>query len=172
MIRQNKITNKELKKQTADLFTSTYFAWYLQEKQIKEHGNQYSGLTHVFYIDEKINSEHFGLAALILDEILKKENITIKSLFRLQANLLLNINASEEQIKNSYHQDINDEMKDKNYMSCVYYVIDSDGDTVIENESVSPVCGNYVIFDSKSIHKAGIPQKHNKRIVINAIFEV
>lgn len=67
----------------------------------------------------------------------------------------------------------------------LYYVNDSDGDTIIFNQTakdfnksvidtpltikakISPKRGRMVIFDGDLVHSAGIPTKHNNRIVVN-----
>jgi hypothetical protein len=68
---------------------------------------------------------------------------------------------------------------EENYTTCVYYVTDADGDTILFNEKngykgilsvqtrVSPKKGRIVLFDGNTLHAACPPQSDNKRIVLN-----
>jgi hypothetical protein len=72
---------------------------------------------------------------------------------------------------------------DQNYphMSCILYLIDSDGDTVIYNEdkgakeltilhSVEPRKNRLVIFDGDKMHTGHSPLHHPNRILANFNF--
>ena len=67
---------------------------------------------------------------------------------------------------------------DGDFVSFIYYVIDSDGDTVVYNEDstikeiASPIQNNCIYFNSRDLHKANLPKKHKKRIVINCVLEI
>jgi hypothetical protein len=146
--------------------------WYWNENIITCIEGQHAGFTHVFYKDGKINSSYFDKTNNLLNLIANKEQIKIKSIYRIQANLLPNINITEKQLETSIHTD----MPTNNYRSIIYYVMDSDGDTVIFNDDkevrVSPEQGKYVIFNSNLYHRATIPTINKRRIVINYIVEV
>ena len=175
MIVKNKIDDIELISQISNIFVSNEFPYYWCENQIiKNNSKQYGGFTHGFYIDDTIYSAFFDLVYRLLIKILKKEKITMKYLSRIQANLLPNLSINDEELKNSIHKD----MEISNYKSIIYYVIDSDGDTVIYDDNkniidlMTPVAGSYIIFNSDLWHRASIPKQHKKRIVINYIVEV
>ena len=61
----------------------------------------------------------------------------------------------------------------------VYYVIDSDGDTILLDDdkrnikaSSSPIAGNLFVFDSRKWHRSTPPQINQRRVIINFILEV
>lgn len=172
MIINNKL---ELSKTIDDIHStlmSDMYPWYWNENQITSNEGQHAGFTHAFYRGGEINSSYFDKINDLLNLILNKEKIKIKSIFRIQANLLPNINITDEQLLNSIHTD----MPTDNYISIIYYVMDSDGDTVIFNNDkeirISPKQGDYVVFKSNTKHRATVPQINKRRIVINYILEV
>jgi hypothetical protein len=152
------------------------FAWYWNENQIDAvlgyERDEYAAFTHIFYNGNQINSGFFDMASNLIKLITDKEQIKYKSLGRIQANLLQNININDAQLSNSIHHD----MPTDNYISIIYYVMDSDGDTVILHDDkeirVPPIQGNYVIFKSNTKHRATIPQINKRRMVINCVLEI
>jgi hypothetical protein len=95
-----------------------------------------------------------------------KEKLNIKWATRIKVNKLLPQKASEEQVQHLWHQDkIN-----KGYISLIYYVNDSDGDTVVGGYKNTPKAGEMIYFDSDLFHRPSLPTK-NERIIINFVFE-
>ena len=177
MIIKNKVDRPNEIQQLFDICNSSLIAYYWNENQVDSDNiemSQYSGFTHMLYKDGKINSDYYAFFYPLIEYIADKEQIKIKALHRLQINMLLNINVSEEEIKNSIHRD----MEDPKYKTIIYYINDSDGDTVIYDEyfkivdSIKPLLGNYVIFNSNSLHSATIPKHTKKRMVVNCVIEV
>lgn len=79
------------------------------------------------------------------------------------------------------HADV--DMYDKQVMSCVYYVNDTDGDTYFFKEfapkktdqptierRVTPKKGSIVLFDARRYHASSSPIHHEYRIVFNMVF--
>jgi len=65
----------------------------------------------------------------------------------------------------------------ENILSCIYYVNDTSGDTVLFNDDksvlkrISPKKGTGVLFDANILHAGCFPKDENKpRIIINFIF--
>jgi len=98
-----------------------------------------------------------------------KIKIDVKSLDRLQVNLLPNVNSQQ---KNLPHVD------NKNpHMVMLYYINDSDGDTLFyeNNEisnSITPKKGKAVIFDGSTWHASSYPKKNPYRLLVNANFNL
>jgi len=176
MVIKNKITDQDKINLIYDYCNDCNFPYYWNENQInpKHLMEQYGGFTHNMYKENTIYSNVFDIFYNLVKEIFDKERILIKSLFRLQVNLSTNIKLTKKELTNSVHTDMNL----PNYKTLIYYIGDSDGDTIIFNDdksildTISPIAGNYVIFDSNMLHRASIPKKHKKRMVINCIVEV
>lgn len=172
MISQNKLECSKTIDDIHSTLMSDMYPWYWNENQISSYERQHAGFTHAFYRGGEINSSYFNKIDDLLNLILDKEQIKIKSIFRIQANLLPNITITDEQLLNSIHTD----MPTDNYISIIYYVMNSDGDTVIfDNDKeirISPKQGHYVVFKSCTKHRATMPIINKRRIVINYILEV
>lgn len=69
------------------------------------------------------------------------------------------------------------DIEDDNYISCVYYVNNSSGDTIIFDDqknivkSIPPKKGTGVLFDSNMLHSGSYPKDENEpRFVMNFLF--
>jgi len=173
-----KIDNKILQDKIKNLVTSDYFPWFWNENQIvytTKNNHSYFGFTHVAIRDYEANSELIEPIKELIDEIVKKENIKYKAIFRAQFNLLTNTNITDEQLKNSIHIDI----ENSNFLTILYYVINSDGNTILYNndkETIisehSPIEGEYIIFKSNTLHRASLPKINSRRLAINIVLEL
>ena len=134
--------------------------------------------THIFYNMGEKNSSHFDKIVRILEDT----KVNWESIERAKANLTTPLPNSKPGDITVPHQDIrpNDNYyKNKKFISIIYYVHDTDGDTVFyDNEckkiikKVSPKKGRAVIFDSLIFHSYKRPVKSDKRVVINFIVNV
>jgi hypothetical protein len=141
---------------------------------------------HNFIKDNKIVSEEFykNFAPLVAC-FETHTNSKVEYIQRLKANLLINQEGPKLQPP---HVD-GLSMVDGKYTclgkkSLLYYVNNSDGDTILYNERfngepvgrvteqlrVSPKKGRAIIFDSNQIHSGSAPTKKGYRVVINCIF--
>lgn len=176
-----KITNvikKDIAQKIYDVLNDEgNFAWYFRKKftipSDEASEVQFAAFSHIFFYDEKVNSGYFDIAFEIVDEICKQENLEIKKLHRIYANLYLNVKHTDEMKRNEIHYDSDN----KNCKTILYYVNDADGDTIFYDDdmsvvdTVSPEKGKYVIFDSTMLHGAGIPKNSKFRMVLNVVFE-
>jgi len=160
-----------------EMIDNPHFPYYYNENQIKDNNkDQIFGFTHCLYKDKQINSNVFELFLPLISEFSNKSKIKIKNIFRLQVNLIFNQIATNKTLKNIIHRDV--ENIDGNFISFIYYVIDSDGDTIIYNDNLTvkeiakPIQNNCIYFNSRNLHKASLPKNHKKRIVINCVLEI
>lgn len=164
---------KDIVNKIEKIITDNLFPWYWSPSS--KHGYSDEGkLSEDFQftnsVDEK--SELYSCIKILLDCFQKQANIKIKSIYRIKVNLLTKQNLSEEGLKETIHID----KMESNFMSIVYYVLDSDGDTIIyDNDKMilnsSPIKGNAVCFLSKLKHRATPPKINKRRIVLNIIVE-
>ena len=100
-------------------------------------------------------------------------NINYNNLIRIKANL----NSNKTGYKKSSHQPIHYDSHSTGYKSLIYYVNNSDGDTIFFNDNlkeikrVNPKKGRAVLFDSNILHCGSNPIKSDVRGVINFIFK-
>jgi hypothetical protein len=164
-----------------DLMTAIQFPWYWNAENIvpETPDDAISQLTHMFYQDKRAPSPQWNSSvSLIVGHFVQKTNIRLKRIVRVKGNLIPNIAHKNENLDNLIHTDVPREWAG-NYVSFVYYVMDSDGDTIIFAddkktivETSPPVKGNCVWFDSKLWHRSTVPVNNKRRVIINFILEV
>ena len=187
---ENFLNKKEADK-IYNIHTSEFFPWYymnhtslkqsldsIDDDNLKNKVIDNFQFYHTFYRDNKQNSDFYKD---IMTIIKNKKVLKIKNMRRIKSNLNTNLvgyNKTNIQIP---HYDVSyDEMQqsDKLYYSLLYYINDSDGDTIFYNNNyneifrTSPKKGKAVLFNSSILHCACNPIKNNKRLVTNFIFEV
>jgi hypothetical protein len=114
-------------------------------------------------------------------EIEKCLQFKSENLFRIKANLLFPFPNDEIDTFNIPHRDTSNQFDKKK--SVIYYVNDSDGDTILFHDKqttnhnkiypdikVSPKKGRIIIFDSNILHTSSCPKKDRFRIVINFVY--
>lgn len=107
-------------------------------------------------------------------------NFNIHKIHRIKANMLHQNKGAE----NFYHPPHIDSVN-ANHISVVYYVEDSDGETLVFDKTVDeshldlsikhsfkPVQGTAVAFPSKVFHASKSPVLHDTRVIINFLIEV
>ncbi len=130
---------------------------------------------HAFYMEGKVTSGLFNLVMPLMTMFELKTEYKIESILRAKANLLLDTPYKEEDLKETIHKDD----YNKGYISLLYYVEDSDGDTIIYSKNkkkevnrVSPKANRAFIFKADEWHNATPPKEHRTRKVINFIFKI
>lgn len=163
-----------------DLLTSEPFDWHYNDTTVDKSivfpdSNSYDTVqfTHVFWYEDgpRTNKLFYSVIEPLLDKIDYTELVKVK------ANLLLpHTNPKQYHIP---HWDLDE----PGYKTLLYYVNDSDGDTVLFNKfandeykdleiihSETPKKGNAIVFDSNRYHASNNPIEYNSRIVLNFVY--
>lgn len=162
-----------------NVITNESMSWYWNDNTTYEYEAALTPkdfqFTHVLYLNGRIQSELFDLARLIIHVFEAKTNIDVKSVIRAKINLMVNSSWTDEELNKIIHLDSDNE----NSISLVYYVSDSDGDTVLYGhdgttvvELASPIKGDLIYFKSNTPHRPTPPKDHKRRLVINIVVEV
>jgi hypothetical protein len=135
-------------------------------------------MVHNLYSQNKAHSEYFGsVVKPILLFLEDKTGVTYKNIVRAKSNLLF-------QNPNNVNYTIpHTDAGSNNYKTLLYYVNDSDGDTIIFNESesskeltikerITPKKGRMVLFNGDLLHASSNPIKNDLRCVVNINFTV
>jgi hypothetical protein len=155
---------------------------YYSDVEYKEHIQ----FRHVFFHENTIKSNFFQYIAPLLAEYQKKTNSNL-NVYRIKANLLMPQKGPKSQQPHTDNMIFeNGVFKGGNKRTLLYYVHNSDGDTVLynkhyfgeplglvkEQKRVSPKKGRAIIFDSNQVHSGTCPTNSDYRVVINCVFEV
>tara|TARA_R100000329_G_scaffold74957_1_gene64795 strand:- start:19 stop:615 length:597 start_codon:yes stop_codon:yes gene_type:complete len=158
------------------LFNNEDFPWYFIPDITYNDGlaNQgRCGFAHYFADeDDGIISEFHPLFLKLIHNSCKK--INLKKIDVIQARSFLQLPS------NIPHEEVDDphiDLIDTDHFVMLYYVCDSDGDTIIYNETeksesytikkkIKPKRGRVVLFDGRLYHTAEQPNNH-KRCIVN-----
>ena len=144
--------------------SNTALEKYKDNKNVKD----YIKFVHDFYELEN-QSDNTKIADIVLDAFLKYNNIKNINLLRAKANMQTQFTGNNSNIHNTPHVDF----LDMPHHVLIYYVNDSDGDTIFfdENENeikrVTPKRGRYALFNGNILHAGSNPIKSNYRIIID-----
>jgi hypothetical protein len=134
-------------------FLDKNFPWYFQNNKVFE-GDENFQYTHLFYINDKVNSSYFNLIEPFL--LL----LNIKSLVRAK----LNLTTKENVIKQfALHTDVN-----FNCNTAVFYLNTNNGKTVFKDKKeVESIENRIVIFPSNLEHAGTTHTDAKYRMVLN-----
>jgi hypothetical protein len=151
--------------------------WFYVPNTVPSH-REYDGFdgfsffTHMYYINNQKNSDFFDIVFSIFEKFIEKHNIEVKEILHCRSNFM--IKSDLPKITNP-HVDF-----DFPHKVFLYYVNDSDGDTVFfkndiknnlkEVERVSPKGGRGILFNGLTLHGIEAPVESNYRIVVNIPF--
>tara|TARA_B100001778_G_C18097302_1_gene410167 strand:+ start:32 stop:529 length:498 start_codon:yes stop_codon:yes gene_type:complete len=154
------ITGEESTK-IKELLLGNEFSWYYLS-DITGHEDGRPGFSHYFVTkDGKVNSPYSEIISNIIFNSCRKINHELKEVTMSRAFLQLPIRYTGDRI-DTHHID-----KEEPHTVVLYYVNDSDGDTVIGEQRVTPKQGRVVIFDG-SIYHAGSQPHQSPRCIINS----
>ena len=156
------------------------FSWYWRPSSahgIGAEGEEYEDFQfiHLIYYSGEPQSESFEVVKPLLNQFEKTTGYTIKNIRKIKANLLTKQVVSDRILKQMIHTDVNN-LTDK-ILSIVYYVNDSDGDTIIFTDdgheiTKSPIKGTAIYFPSSMLHRATPPSINTRRLVLNIVIEI
>ena len=173
---------EEIKKTLVDESQARSFSWFFKP-DVTITGNKHqkrSGFAHVFLTEGKINSHFYKLIEPIIINTAKKIKIKVKNVIQARSFLQLPLN------KDYTGEDVDTPHLDRfePHLVFLYYVCNSDGDTIIYNykskdkndipyaedveelKRVTPKQGRVVVFDGLHWHTAEQPTK-DVRCIIN-----
>ena len=180
--------------------TPDHFQWSFYDRIANEYNNQPTsfknpninnpiGLAHVFIESGKIVSKHFEFIKPILLFLEYHMDFEIKQVLRVRARRTMQDTRLDANSFNPPHVDLPNATP---YKSLIYYVSDSDGDSVFFNERYNPEngapelkdddvteCfrytpkkGNGILFDGHQYHSGNSPINYLHRTIINFDFNV
>jgi len=174
------IIDIQLQENIKNTLLNNSFNWFFISDVTSANKNkqQRPGFEHDFVINEKINSDFHNLVLPIIKNSCLHINYTYHKIVQGRAFLQLPLNIKDKKI-DTPHLDLL-----TSHLVILYYVITSDGDTVIyknkhdqkqeipffedlkELKRVSPKQGRVVLFDGSHWHTSQQPKK-NIRCIIN-----
>jgi len=167
MLLQHYIDNAELPLYyNFDTMGSNYVAEYPKENQI-----EVSQFTHNFVRHNETKSNWWS-AFEPISFFFNAKTGAINN--QKLSNCKLNLNTKIENFDENKHYTIHKDMGNESGITAIYYVNDSDGDTLFFNETgteiikrVTPKQGTMVYFDNKIPHAGQPPVINNYRAVLN-----
>ena len=138
----------------------------LQNLESTKFEVDYPQMIHRVFYAQSINvPETFKILKPILDRIKHKE------LLKIKCNLNIRINYPEH-MHGFFHQDVPSDVQQLNAWTGIYYVNDSDGDTLIIQDdnitkSIPPKANRFVYFPSHMLHAGNCPRNYDRRVVVN-----
>ena len=170
------------------------FSWFYFNDIIYGHDNKKFinqnitktfDFVHTLFNENGINSDDYDLFSTILNFFVVKEKVKIKDMIRVRIRKTFRIKNHSIEKYNAPHIDVKDHLP---YKTLLYYVDDSDGDTVFfknkatenifldteaeEYKRVSPKKGRAIYFDGDIYHSGNCPVDFNERTVINFDFKI
>jgi hypothetical protein len=167
----NNFLEEEEFQQLSSLILSPFFPWYYQENISASHEfarlNDY-GFSHVFYVDDNINSNFYSKLEFMLDKIKKVTNTS--KILKIRGDLT--VYSSESHV----HQVHKDSLSD--HVVSILYLTDSISETIIfqnttqdedfkEMVKIYPKKNRLVTFSGKYYHTGKSPNDCNSRVLLN-----
>jgi len=179
-----------------ELLGTGYFPWYFNPSTVdasKQYLSSAIGATttaidspqlyHLLINRETgiTPSPYYNLIKPIFYFLEKEIGIEAKEITRIKANLLMPFKGPQG---GTHHPHIDQEWPDS--QTLIYYVKDSDGDTVTYNEyfdgtkqsnftvekQITPKKGTAVLLDTMRFHASSLPKITDARCVINFVFKI
>lgn len=198
------IIPKQMQDEIDGAINNDMFPWYFMDsiRTQREYPQQYLkdipkwdmhkvvdsfGLIHLVYSKSGINSPIFDACRKILSSVEKAENFEVHDILRIRIRRTMRTPDTDETTYNTPHVDL---IHDKSFWTFVYYIEESDGQTIFFDQTyergsnaslkespkiiqtVPHTKGNGVLFDGFRYHAGNSPLKYVKRTVINFDFTI
>ena len=122
----------------------------------------------------KLGHSHYYLLPLQIGCLSLGIKFNLENLFRAKLNITLNNTPHKSSKVNPPHKDMS---YDRPYFIVIYYVSDSDGDTIIYEggdvknlkiiKKITPKKGRLILMDGKRYHSSSHPTNAKKRVIMN-----
>jgi hypothetical protein len=189
---ENIVTDKVMER-AKRIFLQDHFGWFYNSSTSKirpgdktvlmdEQTKESIQFTHKLYTDGTFDSEYVDFIMKIMKGLEEKEGIVCTKMLRAKCNLLPQDASYGTDFYHPPHVDIINPT-DINY-SLIYYVNNSDGDTILFNEQFgdefdkltiahrqTPKEGCALLFKSGTYHASSSPMLTNSRVIMNIVFE-
>lgn len=154
-------------------------SWYYAETTANDFDSKkpfHSSFSHLIYKkDQGVVSELFDSVVPILLTALDKQQKSLKELLRIRAGL---ITRTPQEIIHDAHKD-----DSIDHITGLYYLNDTDGDTVIYNEKeksnnytikerLTPKANTWHQFNGAHYHSSSAPTQQEKRITLTFNFTI
>ena len=184
--------DKEYADVLAELMLGSDFDWYWNDHTINasyedvfidSKTKDKPQFTHTIFKNNKPKSTYYHYFSEMIRH-LEPHIGKIKKVIRIKANLMLGDSSYPKDSYNGPHADA----YDNNTLTFLYYVNDSDGDTILFDEKMdgskhniiklnevhreTPKGGTGIVFNSQQIHTSSTPILTKRRVVINYILEM
>ena len=163
-----------------DLFdvvnSRTSFPWYFinhyHNLSMLNDNNDISshGFVHNFFDNNTVYSNNIRILDPILDKLSEHFDFPVIPV-RMKINMTLNVG---KQVQQYPHIDIGQAIGNKNFKTAIFYINDSDGDTLFfddDKETIiyrqTPRKNSLVVFDADTYHAPQLPLVSARRLVIN-----
>jgi len=134
-----------------------YFPWYIN--QIEVGNNEFKQFCHIFYVNEKINSNYIKLIEPILN------NINYKNLHRVKLNL---ITKTDKIIEHPFHTDSGS----NKLTTSLFYLNTNNGYTKFKNDKIIKSKRNTLVtFPSNMLHHGTSCTNEEFRLTLNIVYE-
>jgi hypothetical protein len=184
--------DKEYAEVLAELILASEFDWYWNPATIFEYKvgavidaktKDTPQFTHTIFDNFSKKSIYYHYFSEMIQHI-EPYIGKVKQLIRIKANLIIGDATYPQDFYNGAHADYYGD----NMLTFLYYVNDSDGDTILfdgeldgkehnitelkEIHRETPKAGTGIVFNSQQIHTSSTPRFTDRRVVINYVFEM
>ena len=149
--------DKKICKKIKDNMLGSDFPWFYRKNQTTGDS---SFLYHVFFTNDKINSNLYNLIKPLV------EKLNPDKLMNIRANLSL-----KRPMKCNWHIDFEKSKLTPKSKTAIYYVNTNNGYTIFKTKKVKSEANKMIIFNGNTQHKVKYQTDTDARIVINFLYE-